>query len=111
MASKIITSRGILKSSHALVVEPSYSASVLWGVIGLKKFQWIISSISMVFYDWAFNYIPCITITNEDQENMSNIFEPSIVIGGFLKYSPYNLSYYIPGLYVSYMFMSHGKKL
>ena len=41
---------GILKSSHVLVVEHFSSASVLWGVIcPQKSFQWIISSISMVF--------------------------------------------------------------
>ena len=53
----------------------------------------------------------CIAIKKWGPRKYVKYFEPSIVIGGFLKYAPYNLSYYIPGLYVSYAFMSHGKKL
>ena len=53
---------------------------------------------------------PCIAIKKYAPRKYVKYFEPSIVIGGFLKYAPYNLSYYIPGVYVSYAFMSYIKR-
>lgn len=37
-------------------------------------------------------------------------FEPSVIIGGCLHYAPYNLSYYIPGFYVAFVFMHYVRK-
>ena len=41
---------------------------------------------------------PCIAIKKWGPRKYVKYFEPSIIIGGFLNYAPYNLSYYIPGL-------------
>ena len=54
--------------------------------------------------------IPCIIIKRWGPRNYVKYFEPSIIIGGFLGYAPYNLTYYLPGLYVSYVFMSYIRR-
>ncbi|KHC54333.1 OPT family small oligopeptide transporter [Candida albicans P75010] len=88
-----------------------FSASVLWGVIGPKKvFNGLYPVLAWCFLIGFLLAFPCIAIKKYAPRKYVKYFEPSIVIGGFLKYAPYNLSYYIPGVYVSYAFMSYIKR-
>ncbi|KAI3404444.2 OPT2 [Candida oxycetoniae] len=87
-----------------------YSASVLWGVIGPKKvFDHLYPILRWCFLIGFLLAFPCIAIKKYGPKKYFKTFEPSIVIGGFLGFAPYNLSYYIPGLYVSYAFMVYIK--
>ncbi|EER34193.1 hypothetical protein CTRG_03011 [Candida tropicalis MYA-3404] len=88
-----------------------YSASVLWGVIGPKKvFNGLYPILQWCFLIGFLAAIPCIIIKRWGPRNYVKYFEPSIIIGGFLGYAPYNLTYYLPGLYVSYVFMSYIRR-
>ena len=88
-----------------------YSASVLWGVIGPKKvFSGLYPILQYCFLIGFLLAFPCIIIKKWGPRKYVKYFEPSIVIGGFLGYAPYNLTYYLPGLYVSYAFMSYIKR-
>ncbi|RCK58182.1 Oligopeptide transporter 2 [Candida viswanathii] len=49
---------------------------------------------------------PCIVIKRWGPRKYVKCFEPSIVIGGFLGFAPYNLTYFIPGVYVAWAFIS-----
>lgn len=84
-----------------------FSASVLWGVIGPKKvfgglypiLQWcfligFLLAFPCILVKKYFNHIPAV-----------RYFQPVLIIGGFLIFAPYNLSYYTPGLITSYFFM------
>ncbi|KAF6063785.1 OPT family small oligopeptide transporter [Candida albicans] len=53
---------------------------------------------------------PCIAFKKWAPRKYSKYFEPSIIIGGFLGYAPYNLSYNTGGLYVGYAFMHYVKR-
>ncbi|CAX39797.1 oligopeptide transporter, putative [Candida dubliniensis CD36] len=88
-----------------------YSASVLWGVIGPKRvFNGLYPILRWCFLIGFLIAFPCIIIKRWGPRKYVKYFEPSIIIGGFLNYAPYNLSYYIPGFYVSFVFMSYIKK-
>ncbi|KHC61253.1 OPT family small oligopeptide transporter [Candida albicans P75016] len=88
-----------------------YSASVLWGVIGPKRvFNGLYPILRWCFLIGFLIAFPCIAIKKWGPRKYVKYFEPSIIIGGFLNYAPYNLSYYIPGLYVSFTFMSYIKR-
>ncbi|CAK9440990.1 uncharacterized protein LODBEIA_P48590 [Lodderomyces beijingensis] len=87
-----------------------YSASVLWGVIGPKKvFDHLYPILRWCFLIGFLLAFPCIAIKKYGPRKYFKTFEPTIIIGGFLQYAPYNLSYYIPGVYVAYAFMVHIK--
>ncbi|KAI5963484.1 OPT2 [Candida pseudojiufengensis] len=83
-----------------------YSASVLWGVIGPKKvFDHLYPLLRWCFLIGFLLAFPCAAIKKYGPRKYFKTFEPSIIIGGFLNFAPYNLSYFLPGVYVSYAFM------
>ncbi|RCK62394.1 Oligopeptide transporter 2 [Candida viswanathii] len=83
-----------------------FSASVLWGTIGPKKvFGGLYPILEWCFLIGFLAAFPCIALKRWGPKNWVKKFEPSIIIGGFLIYAPYNLSYYLPGVYVSFTFM------
>ncbi|CAK9436502.1 uncharacterized protein LODBEIA_P10600 [Lodderomyces beijingensis] len=87
-----------------------YSASVLWGVIGPKRvFNHLYPILRWCFLIGFLLAFPCIALKKWGPKKYLRSFEPSIIIGGFLNYAPYNLSYYIPGFYVSFVFMHYIK--
>lgn len=88
-----------------------YSASVLWGVIGPKKvFDHLYPILRWCFLIGFLLAFPCIALKKYGPEKYLRTFEPSIIIGGMLGFAPYNLSYYLPGVYVSYAFMYYIKR-
>ncbi|RCK59146.1 Oligopeptide transporter 2 [Candida viswanathii] len=88
-----------------------YSASVVWGVIGPKKvFGGMYPILQWCFLIGFLSAFPCIAIKKYGPRKYIKYFEPSIIIGGFLNYAPFNLSYYIPGFYMACVFMLYVKK-
>lgn len=88
-----------------------YSSSVLWGVIGPRKvFGGMYPILQWCFLIGFLGAIPCILIKKYGPRKYVKYFEPSIVIGGFLNYAPFNLSYYIPGFYMACIFMMYIKQ-
>ncbi|KAK9352983.1 oligopeptide transporter [Lipomyces doorenjongii] len=82
-----------------------YSASITWGVIGPKRMfnglypilQWcfLIGALVIIPFYFAKKYLP----------KYFRFVNPVLIIGGMSAWSPYNLSYHTPGLYLSIIFM------
>ncbi|KAI5950838.1 OPT2 [Candida jiufengensis] len=88
-----------------------YSASVLWGVIGPKKvFDHLYPVLRWCFLIGFLLAFPCAALKKYGPRKLVKSFEPSIIIGGFLNFAPYNLSYYIGGVYLSLAFMVYIKR-
>ncbi|CAK7899875.1 oligopeptide transporter 2 [[Candida] anglica] len=84
-----------------------YSASVLWGTIGPKKvFGGLYPVLQYCFLIGALLAPVCWALKFYFPRKLK-FFQPTLIIGGFLIYAPYNLSYYTAGLYVSFAFMSY----
>ncbi|GEQ68736.1 hypothetical protein JCM33374_g2404 [Metschnikowia sp. JCM 33374] len=84
-----------------------YSASITWGVIGPKKvFSGLYPILKWCFL-LGFLLAPVAFLVKKyfRQYKAIKYFEPALIIGGFLIYAPYGLSYYTPGMIVSYFFM------
>lgn len=89
-----------------------YSASVLWGVIGPKRvFDGLYPILKWCFLIGALLAPVCFLIKKYFGRNrIVRYFQPTLIIGGFLIYAPYNLAYYTPGLIAAYFFMHFIKK-
>ncbi|KAK6199216.1 OPT oligopeptide transporter protein-domain-containing protein [Scheffersomyces amazonensis] len=83
-----------------------YSASIQWGVIGPKRvFNGLYPILQYCFLIGFLLAFPCIAFKKYAPKKYSKYFEPTIIIGGFLNYAPYNLSFITPSLYASIAFM------
>lgn len=84
-----------------------YSASVLWGVIGPKRvFDGLYPILKWCFLIGTLLAPVCFLIKKYFGSNrVVRYFQPTLIIGGFLIYAPYNLSYYTPALIAAYFFM------
>lgn len=88
-----------------------YNASILWGVIGPKKvFNGLYPLMQYCFLIGALLPFPCIAFKKWGPRRLTKYFQPTLIIGGFLIYAPYNLSYLTGGLYASFAFMLYLKK-
>ncbi|CAH2352874.1 oligopeptide transporter 2 [[Candida] railenensis] len=88
-----------------------FSASVFWGTIGPKKvFGGLYPVLQYCFLIGFLLVFPALAFKWYGPKKWTRYFQPSIFMGGFLNYAPYNLSYYTPGLYVSFAFMYYIKK-
>ncbi|KAK6456525.1 OPT oligopeptide transporter protein-domain-containing protein [Scheffersomyces xylosifermentans] len=88
-----------------------YSASVIWGVIGPKKvFNGLYPILQYCFLIGFLLAIPCLAVKWYGPRKYTKYFEPSIIIGGFRIWAPYNLTHITAGLYVSIVFMHYIKK-
>ncbi|KAK6464731.1 OPT oligopeptide transporter protein-domain-containing protein [Scheffersomyces coipomensis] len=87
-----------------------YSASILWGVIGPKRvFNGLYPILQYCFLIGFLLAIPCLIFKKFGPKKLTKYFEPTLVIGGFLIYAPYNLTYYWGSLYLSIGFMWYAK--
>lgn len=84
-----------------------YSSSVFWGVIGPKKvFNGLYPILKWCFLIGTLLAPLCFAVKYYFRKREAvKYFEPVLIIGGFLIYAPYNLSYITPGLIASYFFM------
>lgn len=88
-----------------------FYSSVQYGVIGpAKVFSGVYPVLKWCFLLGFLLVIPCLLFKHYGPRKLTRYFNPTIIIGGFLLYAPYNLLYYTGGLYLSYLFMYHIKK-
>ncbi|OBA20919.1 OPT superfamily oligopeptide transporter [Metschnikowia bicuspidata var. bicuspidata NRRL YB-4993] len=84
-----------------------YSASVIWGVIGPERVFSHLYPILKWCFLIGFLLAPLMFLIKKyfSKYQAVRYFEPVLVIGGFLIYAPYNLSYFTPGVIASFFFM------
>lgn len=84
-----------------------YSSSVIWGVIGPKKvFNGIYPELRWCFLIGFVLVFPVVFLQKYFKRNKTiQRFQPTLIIGGMLNWSPYNLSYYTPGVIAAFCFM------
>ncbi|CAH2355442.1 oligopeptide transporter 2 [[Candida] railenensis] len=88
-----------------------FSASVIWGTIGPKRvFGGLYPVLQYCFLIGFLLVFPAVAFKWYAPRQWSRNFQPSIFMGGFLNYAPYNLSYYTGGAYLSFTFMYYIKK-
>lgn len=83
-----------------------FSSSVVWGVIGpARVFEDLYPILKWCFLIGALLTIPCLLL----KRYIPN-FQPTLIIGSMRVFAPYNLSYYLPGFTVSFVFMYYIKR-
>ena len=88
-----------------------FYSSVQYGVIGPHKvFSGVYPVLKWCFLLGFLLVFPCLAFKYYGPKKLTRYFNPTIIIGGFLLYAPYNLLYYTGGLYLSYFFMYYVKK-
>lgn len=89
-----------------------YSSSVLWGVIGPKKiFSGIYPNLRWCFLIGFLLAFPVVFLQKMFKRNrLVQTFQPTLIIGGMLNWSPYNLTYYTPSFIASFFFMYYIRK-
>lgn len=88
-----------------------FSALVVWGVIGPRKvFSTLYPQLKYCVLVGVLLVGPCVLIKSRLPRRYGKYFQPVLVLGGFLNYAPYNLSYYTGGLYLLFALMYYLKK-
>lgn len=88
-----------------------FYSSIQYGEIGpAKVFGGIYPVLKWCFLLGAVMVIPMAMFKKYGPRNLTRSFQPTIILGGFLSYAPYNLLYFTGGLYLSYAFMYHIKR-
>ncbi|KAI5969094.1 OPT6 [Candida margitis] len=88
-----------------------FYSSIQYGEIGPQKvFSGLYPVLKWCFLLGVLLVFPCVWFKNRGPARVARYFQPSVLIGGFLDFAPYNLSYFTGGLYVSYIFMYWIKK-
>ena len=88
-----------------------YAASVLWGVIGPKRvFNGLYPILRYCFLIGFLLTIPAILFKWYGPKKLTKYFQPTVIIGGCAVFAPYNLSYFIGGLYLAIAFMWYLKE-
>lgn len=88
-----------------------FYSSVQYGVIGpAKVFGGVYPVLKWCFLLGFVLVIPCLMFKHYGPKKLTRYYNPTIIIGGFLLYAPYNILYYTGGLYLSYGFMYYIKK-
>lgn len=88
-----------------------FYSSIQYGAIGpAKVFTGLYPVLKWCFLLGVLLVFPCYWIKKRAPSRIVKYFHPTIIIGGFLDYAPYNLLYYTGGLYFSFFFMYYLKK-
>ncbi|GBL51314.1 OPT_family_small_oligopeptide_transporter [Candidozyma auris] len=88
-----------------------FFSSIQYGEIGpAKVFGGIYPVLKWCFLLGAVMVIPMALFKKIGPRNITRSFQPTIILGGFLSYAPYNLSYFTMGLYLSFIFMNRIKR-
>lgn len=83
-----------------------YNASIIWGIIGPKKvFNGLYPILQYCFLIGFLLAILALAFKKFAPLKYTKFFEPTLVIGGFINYGAYNLSYYTGSFYLSVVFM------
>lgn len=87
-----------------------FYSSVQFGSIGpAKVFSGLYPVLKWCFVLGAVLVGPCLWFKRKGPPTLARYFNPTVILGGFLVFAPYNLSYYTAGLYLSYAFMYYIK--
>lgn len=88
-----------------------FFSSIQYGEIGPHKvFTGIYPVLKWCFLFGAVLVIPLAYFKKKGPARYTKYFQPTIIVGGFLVYAPYNLLYFTGGLYLSYIFMYRLKR-
>lgn len=88
-----------------------FFSSIQYGEIGpAKVFSGMYPILKWCFLLGALMVIPLALFKKHGPSRLTKYFQPTIIIGGFLSYAPYNLLYFTGGLYLSWYFMYHVKR-
>lgn len=88
-----------------------FFSSIQYGEIGpAKVFGGMYPILKWCFLFGALAVIPLAWFKKRGPERLTKYFQPTIMLGGFLAYAPYNLLYYSGGFYLSYIFMHRIKR-
>lgn len=88
-----------------------FFSSIQYGEIGpAKVFGGIYPVLKWCFLLGAVMVIPMALFKKIGPRNITRSFQPTIILGGFLSYAPYNLLYFTMGLYLSFIFMNRIKR-
>ncbi|ODV81732.1 OPT-domain-containing protein [Suhomyces tanzawaensis NRRL Y-17324] len=88
-----------------------FFSSIQYGEIGpAKVFSGLYPVLKWCFLLGALLVIPCAWFKKNGPPKLTRYFQPTIILGGFLFYAPYNILYFTVGLYFSYFFMYYVKK-
>ncbi|CAI5759300.1 unnamed protein product [Candida verbasci] len=88
-----------------------FYSSVQYGEIGVNKvFTGLYPMLKWCFLLGVLLVFPCVWFKYNGPKKLTKYFEPTIIMGGFLDFAPYNLAYYTGGLYLSYIFMYEIKR-
>ncbi|OBA21035.1 OPT-domain-containing protein [Metschnikowia bicuspidata var. bicuspidata NRRL YB-4993] len=88
-----------------------FFASIQYGEIGpAKVFGGIYPILKWCFLFGALLVFPLAYLKKKGPSDFMKYFQPTVIVGGFLAYGPYNLLYYTGGLYMSFTFMYYIKK-
>ncbi|KAM9912117.1 hypothetical protein OXX69_002849 [Metschnikowia pulcherrima] len=87
-----------------------FFSSIQYGEIGpAKVFGGIYPLLKWCFLFGALSVLPLAYLKKRGPPRFTKYFQPTVIVGGFLTYAPYNLSYYTGGLYMSFTFMYYIK--
>lgn len=90
--------------------QSEFITAFTWGIVGPKR---VIENLYPIL-KWSFLIgfliaFPCIALKWYLPKKWTKYFEPNVVITGMFSWSPYNLSYWIPGFYWAVAFMYYLK--
>lgn len=88
-----------------------FFSSIQYGEIGpAKVFGGLYPVLKWCFLWGALAVLPLAWFKKHGPKRVTHYFQPTVIIGGFLAYAPYNMLYYLGGLYLSFVFMHHIKR-
>lgn len=88
-----------------------FYSSIQFGEIGPRKvFTEIYPALKWCFLLGALMVIPAAFFKKKGPAKYTKYFHPTIMLGGFMNFAPFNLLYFTGGLYLSYLFMYHIKR-
>lgn len=88
-----------------------FFSSIQYGEIGpAKVFSGVYPVLKWCFLLGAVLVIPLALFKKKGPTRFTKYFQPTIILGGFLAYAPFNLLYFTGGLYLSWFFMYHVKR-
>lgn len=88
-----------------------FYSSIQYGVIGpAKVFSGLYPVLKWCFLLGFLLVFPCLLFKYYGPKSITRYYNPTIIMGGFTLFAPYNLLYYTGGFYLSYLFMYYIKK-
>ncbi|CUM68539.1 uncharacterized protein PRCAT00006265001 [Priceomyces carsonii] len=87
-----------------------FYSSIQYGEIGpAKVFSGLYPALKWCFLLGVVLVLPCVWFKRIGPKRITAYFHPTIILGGFLNYAPFNLLYFTVGLYFSFTFMHYIK--